>query len=261
MQAYILYALALASAMVQATPSASHSKAAHSKAAHSKASATGKAIPSAVPAGPKNVEIGNMTFSVPIKMGKLDDNGNKVDSVEKRDGPGKVSSCGKEWTPIYNFVCDGRVYIGYKTAVLAFCNSITADADGQPTIVGPGAYAGGTVTQDIAGEHVGLDQGKDPSDYGVPGHIECESSAQVSHALPKLRLLTLPYPVEIHNKQKAGNHVPDLHTCQTYLMMMTNADAPGKNCYGAGHHDTKGGTWQVNGGSSDISYHALPNYN
>lgn len=151
MQPYVLYAIALASATVQATP-----------------------YPA--PAGGSQVNADGKTFSLSITSGSLDDNDNKIPSKAKRDSPGKITSCGKNWVPLEDFHGpDNRFFIGYKSAVDAFCTSITSDVDGQPVTVGPKAYSGSTVSQDIAGDAVGLDQGQDPATNGVPGHIECES--------------------------------------------------------------------------------------
>ena len=95
-------------------------------------------------------------------------------SINKRNSD-YVSSCGSNWTPVRDFTSGGRQYIGYASAVTAFCQHITSDVDGNPTVIGPGAYTGDTISSDASGNQVGLDGGKTPSQNGFPGHIECES--------------------------------------------------------------------------------------
>ncbi|KAI1483297.1 hypothetical protein F4774DRAFT_405933 [Daldinia eschscholtzii] len=177
--------------------------------------------------------------------GQLDDNGNKI---PKRgiSGPNLlrrksdyVSSCGSQWVPVGDFA-NVRSWVGYNSAVDAFCQHITTNNDGKPTVVGPRAYTGTTVRTNSKGEQIGLDGGKNPEDANtniIPGHIE----------------------FEIHNKQSTGDHIPDLANCRLYLGMMTRSNANGYHCYGEKNKDTKGGTWQV--GSDQISYHALPGKN
>ena len=96
-----------------------------------------------------------------------------LNELEARGDPGKISSCGDNWCPVNDFTTNGRFYVGYHSTVQAFCTHITSDYDGQPAVVGPGAYTGTTISTTVGGASVGLDQGKDPSKYGTPGHIEC----------------------------------------------------------------------------------------
>ncbi|KAI1772034.1 hypothetical protein F4818DRAFT_444661 [Hypoxylon cercidicola] len=174
--------------------------------------------------------------------GQFDDKGNKI---PKRDTSGEdivqrnsdyVTSCGKEWVPVDDFT-RSRYWLGYDSAVDAFCTHITTDYDGQAAVIGPKAYTGTTIRTNDIGDQIGLDGGKNPSDKSAtitPGHIE----------------------FEIHNKQKTGDHIPDLANCKLYLKKMADPNANGKHCYGKKNKDTKGGTWQI--GNKQISYHALP---
>ncbi|KAK9414180.1 hypothetical protein SUNI508_02279 [Seiridium unicorne] len=202
------------------------------------------AAPSAVlGAPPVERDADHHKFKFEDYSGKLDANGNKVskrdeDSLFKRNSD-YVSSCGSEWVSIADFT-NSRYWLGYNSAVDAFCTHITTDYDGEAAVVGPKAYAGTTIRTNDIGDQIGLSGGNKPTDSKtqiLPGHIE----------------------FEIHNKQDTGDHTPDLANCKLYLKKMTDPNANGSNCYGKNNKDTKGGTWQI--GDDKISYHALPGKN
>jgi hypothetical protein len=136
--------------------------------------------------------------------GELDASGSKVTKrdtsangiftdVEKRSKKDYVSSCGSEWVSIPDFQNKNSYWIGYASAVDAFCRHITADHYGNPTVVGPGAYAGTTIRVNDIGDRIGLSKGGDPKD-------------------PKTDILPGNIQFEIHNKQATGDHIPDC-TC------------------------------------------------
>ncbi|KAI1878932.1 hypothetical protein JX265_003109 [Neoarthrinium moseri] len=196
-------------------------------------------------APPIERDVDHHKFKFEDFKGQLDANGKKVsqrsssdEDILKRNND-YVSSCGSEWVSVGDFV-NGRYWLGYSSAVDAFCTHITTDYDGEAAVIGPKAYAGTTIRTNDLGDQIGLSGGKNPTDKNtqvLPGHIE----------------------FEIHNKQDTGDHTPDLANCKLYLKKMADPNANGKNCYGKNNKDSKGGTWQI--GNDKISYHALPGKN
>jgi len=114
---------------------------------------------------------------------------NTMGAVGKRDNRDYISSCGKQWVSIADFENNDFYWIGYASAVEGFCRHITADKSGDPTVVGPGAYTGATISQNRQGDRIGMSQGSKPTEPTTnikPGRIE----------------------FEIHNKQVTGDHTP-----------------------------------------------------
>ncbi|KAI2790601.1 hypothetical protein POX_d06122 [Penicillium oxalicum] len=116
-------------------------------------------------------------------------------------------------------IADHDHKLGYRSAVKEFCYHVTHSSDGLNTVIGPHQ------------KHAIIIQGG----YYLKGDIPAAVN------------------FEIHNKQRDGNHTPNQSDCETYLMKMAD---PNASCFGRINKDTKGGTWQINGGA--VSYHALP---
>jgi hypothetical protein len=153
-------------------------------------------VPTTVLAAPHmDRDVDHHKFKFEDFKGRLDANGEKIatrdisgEVISKRNSD-YVSSCGSEWVPVNDF-SNNRYWLGYNSAVDAFCTHITTDYDGEAAVIGPKAYAGTTIRTNDLGDQIGLSGGKNPTDKNtqiLPGHIE----------------------FEIHNKQDTGDHTPD----------------------------------------------------
>lgn len=144
--------------------------------------------------GTKTVTDGGFVHN--IYSGKISKRSPNKRSLEKRVESDYVSSCGSTWVPVNDYQSGGRSWIGYESAVTAFCLHMTSDYDGNPTVIGryhlrkgrsawpradltnisaigPRTGTSDTISVDSSGNQIGLDGGKSVGIDASPGHIEC----------------------------------------------------------------------------------------